>query len=317
VDELASMISAEGISAGTRTMLGTVKNRADGGPVVTVGGSPIKARWLSGTVVNDGDTVLVQITNDAGGQRTSLVLGRVLDTPTPAVGTVTKTPSGAKTITVRAEWLGELEAAYLTTYTPAVGDQVMLIWHGSTPIAMGKRSAPPPAESQWPVPIAETRPGFITIRAIDSATWDARQGNTWDAYKGASVYQGTSDTRPPYLGTWWYGHGAAILAGRRVTSLRIRLARRKPQIGPASSAIEFRLAPHGLMDRASGRPTALADAVVATVPPNAGGTWHDLPTAWGPLLAAGGGIFMSGAAYGGVDGVDADPESGLLEAAWE
>ena len=166
MDELASMISAEGISAGTRTILGTVKNRADGGPVVTVGGSPIKARWLSGTVVNDGDTVLVQITNDAGGQRTSLVLGRVSDTPTPAVGTVTKTPSGAKSITVRAEWLGELEAAYLTTYTPAVGDQVMLIWHGSTPIAMGQRSAPPPAESQWPAPAAETRPGFITIRDI-------------------------------------------------------------------------------------------------------------------------------------------------------
>jgi len=193
VDELASMISAEGISAGTRPMLGTVQNRANGGPVVTVGGSPIKARWLSGTVVNDGDTVLVQITNDAGGQRTSLVLGRVSDTPTPAVGTVTKTPSGAKSITVRAEWLGELDAAYLNTYTPAVGDQVMLIWHGSTPIAMGKRSAPPTAESQWTAPTAETRPGFITIRAIDSATWDARQGNRWDTYKGTTVYQGPSD----------------------------------------------------------------------------------------------------------------------------
>ena len=71
------------------------------------------------------------------------------------------------------------------------------------------------------------------------------------------------------------------------------------------------------MNRTSGRPTALADGVVATVPPNAGGTWHDLPTAWGPYLASGGGIFMSGAAYGGVDGIDADPESGLLEAAWE
>jgi hypothetical protein len=53
-----------------------------------------------------------------------------------------------------------------------------------------------------------------------------------------------------------------------------------------------------------------------SIPPGWGGGWLALDTGWGDKLAAGGGLFVVGGDYLGINGPGEDAQSGLLELTW-
>lgn len=311
--------AAQQSQGGTRTMLGTARIVVDQqgvqqSPVVTVGGSVIPVRWAGPVVVEDGDTVLVQIASERGAQATGLVLQRVMETSVPQAGTVKSVPSGSQTITVTALWLGDIACAFVGG-APSVGDTVMLLWQGSTPVAIGKKSTTPTAGGGRDPGGSGGggQSGVTTVRAIDSATWDdSRSG--WNSYYGANVWSGQWGSYGPLHGAYFYGGGAAGLAGRTIAGLRIRLGARR-RAGNYNAAASLALATHGSSTR-GGAPTATGGSGLLSIPVNAGPGWYDLPADWGPRVAAGGGIVFTGGDYLGINGIGEDPESGLLEFTW-
>ena len=316
MDDLIAVLASEDAQAGTRTMLGTVRTPASGPPVVTVGGSPIRARWLSGITAADTDTVLVQIAKDSSGQAAGLVLGVAMESPAPLVGTVTAVKAGVRTIQVKAGWMGEISAAYVTTYSPTVGDEVTLIWQGSYPIALGARSAKLPAGSDWqqPTPPPDAGTG-LTMRAITSATW-SEQTSTWDSYAASDLIFGPS-ARGQSIGLWAYGAAGQPAQGKTVSSVRVKVPLRLAAYGKAGVPVRAMLAPtEPLVERE--RPRLVTGRSMAlTIPASSEGGWVDVPSGWGSLLAAGGGICVYDAKnYGGLAGIDSDPESGLVKMSW-
>lgn len=316
MDDLIEVLASEGAQAGTRTMLGTVRTPASGPPVVTVGGSPIRARWLSGITAADNDTVLVQIAKDSSGQAVGIVLGVAMESPAPLVGTVTAVKAGVRTIQVKAGWMGEISAAYVTTYSPTVGDEVTLIWQGSHPIALGARSAKLPAGSDWqqPTPPPDAGTG-LTMRAIKSSTWD-EQTNSWDSYAASDLIFGPG-ARGQSIGLWAYGAAGQPAQGKAVNSVRLKVPLRLSAYGKAGNQVQATLAPtEPLVD--GERPRLVAGQTKKlTLPASYEGDWVDLPSEWGAMLAVGGGICVYDASsHGGLAGIESDPESGLVKMTW-
>lgn len=163
----------------------------------------------------------------------------------------------------------------------------------------------------------------LVVAAVSSGSWRSSDGwaggymPTTDA-----VAQGSySSSSPYYRGCWFYGSVWAGLAGRRCTSLTIRVPRLGA--GGASAATQQVIGPHVHSTRPSGEPLFPWGAV------NVGSlAWGQvgelaLPTSWGDLLisgqAAGFGHLLM--AYGSGNqsyaaGVGADPLSGRVTLGW-
>lgn len=318
---LDQSIAAAGTGTGVRTRVATVRiptgsDGAQQAPVVTIDGTAIPVVWLGPTVVEDQDAVLVQINGD-GGLSTAIVLDRLTSTAMPQVGTVTAVPSGSQTITVKAAWLGTINAVWVSTYTPKVGDTVMLMWQGSTPVVLGARSSTPAASGPGGGGTGgggAAGSGVASIRPVEAGVWDESRGG-WNSYYGQNLWQGSWGSYGPLRGTLWYGGGAAGVQGKTVTGARVYLGARR-RAGNYNANIGLTLALHGQSTR-GGNPAPITGGLGFTLPPNWPGGWLTLDTGWGATLASGAGLVMVGGDYIGINGPREDAQSGLLELTWK
>lgn len=294
---------------------------ADGNLAVNVNGKIIPASYSDPVVVAVGDAVLVDVVTAPSGQSEAVVTGRLTLTPRPPTGTVTTVPVGSQTITVTGADGNTYTATFVSSYTPAVNDVVILAWNAAAPTVTGKVGTtgapppPPPAPATTPInpPPAPSQTGVDTYPAVDSSTY-ATYG--WDTYAGGggNVYAGTAyDT---VTGAWFYGGSPAALAGRTITAVRFTLANRR-FAGNYNSAVNMVFSLHTNQRRPGGNVTLTGTPYTLSVPAGWKTGMITLPTAWGAGLLAGDGIAITTASdYAGYDGRLINPASGKLTLNW-
>lgn len=282
---------------------------------VNVNGNIIPASYSDPIVVSVGDAVSVDIVTGARGQSEAVVTGRLTLAPRPATGTVTTVPVSSPTITVTGTDAATYDATFVSSYTPTVGDNVILAWNAAAPTVTGKvgaTAAPPPPPAPIPPPPPPPSTGSSTYAATDSATM-ATYG--WDSYAGGggNVYTGTwSET---VHAAFWYAGSPAELAGRTITRVVFTLGARR-QSGAYNSPATINFYTHNSTRRPAGDITLGGAGYAVTIPAASGPRTFDLPTAYGAALQAGGGIAISGGDYSGYNGRLVDPQSGKLTLYW-
>lgn len=241
------------------------------------------------------------------------VAGRVL-APT---GKVTSAPPGSY-ITVTVTGGASYSLPFLASYTPAVNDNVAIMWGASgeggvvlgkcgTVAAAGGGSAP----STPIAPPTVGQSGSKDFPAIDSGQY--RSGK-WGAAGDRTVYQGDwgyGDNK----GAWFYGTTPKDLIGpgATVTACRVRISRKSGgTYGPQSAHLYL----HGSASKPAGDVTRSQGPVDASIDIGAS-AWVDLPASWGQsIVDNAGGLGVSGSPYVVLNGIDNDPESGLLHLDW-
>ncbi|QGH74506.1 minor tail protein [Arthrobacter phage Kuleana] len=283
--------------------------------LVNVDGVNLDATWADPLVVDDGDSVDVEIRGGAEGLKVTHVLSRTTLQPRPRTGTVTAVPAGSSTITVSAGGVS-YSAEFIGTY--AVGNVVHLDWGAGRPRVIGKFSstapaAPPPAPPPPPPPAPTT--GSLSGTAIKSGTIWGPGG--WDSWAGGreNVFQGDYGYGPVH-GAWFYGTRFKTLAGRTITRIRFRTGARLPA-GASGSPVAFNFYTHTSSSRPAGDVTRTGSVFSKTINPGQGPTWIDLPLSFAPALLAGGGIAISGGAYAGMKGRVEQVDSGALILDWK
>ena len=212
--------------------------------------------------------------------------------PRSSIGQVTATGSPALTVETSS---GSIQLPYVETYTPGVGDVVLIDW-ASGGVVVGEVTAAP-AGSYTPPPSPEPEEQTVNFRAFDSGSWQSRwwTNDVWVSINntGCFFYRDIADTIP---------NGAEIL------SVEIYLLEFYNEF-PSS------LARFGLHDLASksGAPT-ISSAV--SVP--AGSGWRSLPKSFGDQLKTGSarGVGASINGYHKFRAVSSHPESGKLRIKW-
>lgn len=299
---------------GTELKLGQASIDPGGVMQVIVGGIPQSCRYLDPTVLADGDPVLVAFMSGAIGQSQAVVLGRTTARPRPGDGSVTAVPGGSSTITV-ATSEGNVAARFVASYTPVVGDLVIIDWQSALPTVTGKvgataAPAPPPRPPITPPtgPVSGTR----TFAAIDSAT--ARAGGGWNSPSGQNLTQG-SWGGVAYAGAWFYGTAPSSLAGRTITGARLLVGARR-RIGTYNATILLNLYAHNSTARPGGDVNRVTGPFTIQLAPNDPGGWVNIPIAFAQQVVAGGGIGIFGNPYAGVQGRGENPASGTLAIDW-
>jgi len=282
-----------------------------------VGGNMLDARWLDPIQPQQNGKIVVDITNDGVGQSTALVLGGYTDQPRPSTGIVNAViPAGVST---QLEFVGEDGVTYTTdrfvgSYSP--GDPVYLTWDAGVPTILGVIGAlavvpesPPPLEA------TPTFSGEVTAVATASDTFGVGGWGRWASSQrgGEDVYTGTWGGYT-LTGAWFYGAPNPVLAGKTITRIRFKLPARL-SVGASGSAT-VHLYAHTSGSRPGGDVTRTVGPFDYTVPQGFGGGYIDLPLSFAPVLAAGGGISISGNPYAGFKSRLADPEAGKLILNW-
>ena len=283
----------------------------DGGVAVNVDGALPPVTWPAGYIPTAGDAVRVLMVDGA-----AVVMGPVITTGLrPLTGTVQgAASSGTVPVTTTA---GVLQCRYVGT-TPAIGALVRLDWQSTSPWIWPSTAATIPTPDPGagggtaPPPPPTTNSGTLTITAIDSGSWQV--GGTW-AWAGTDVYQYRYGSSRENRGAWFYGNGAAQLAGATITGARIRLGARL-RIGSYNDVLPLHLYLHTNPGRPSGDLNRVAGPADVAIAANAGAQWVTIPVAWGQALIAGGGIAVAGPPYVGIAGVGTDPASGQLQLDW-
>lgn len=282
---------------------------------VNVNGNIIPARVIDPLVVAPGDTVAVDFVSGAAGQAEAWIVGRLAATARPATGTVKTVPPSSPTITVTGTDGTDYTATFASTYTPTVGDNVILAWNAAQPTvlaAVGATAAPPPPVTVAPPPPAVPS-GTSHYAATDTSTWWGPGG--WDSWAGGNnVYQGDYGSGP-LTGAWFYGGSPTELAGRTITAVRFTLGARNGA-GASSSPATVNLYTHTSRSRPSGNVALGTASAAVTAQPWQGGTVYTLPTSFAADLLAGGGIAITGGTYAGFLGRNRQPDSGLLSIDW-
>lgn len=243
------------------------------------------------------------------------VVAKVGGRSLPPKGTVTSAPPGSQ-ITVSAAGVS-YTLPFLGSYTPVVNDSVAIMWgaSGEGGVVLGKcgtiaAPAAPAAPSTPPPPPPMASSGTARISATDSCQY---RGGQWGAAGDRNVYQGNWGWGDN-TGAWFYGNTPHdTLAGRTITGLRVRVSRRSGGVYGAQAAHLYRHTstsrPGGDVSRVDG-PTDVSIGIGESA-------WVNLPAAWGQAIVdSGGGIGVAGSPYVVLNGIDADPESGLLELDW-
>ena len=288
---------------------------------VNVDGNVLPARWSDPLVVATGDPVLVEISSSRAGQGTAVVRSRLTDKPRPGQGTVATVPASSPTITVTGSDGVVYTATFVASYTPVVGDPVILSWNAAVPSVVGKittTAAPPPPPPPVAAPPSASQMGSTPYPAADSgAYWPAGGWGSW-AGGGSSVYQGNYGSGQVY-GAWFYAGSTAQLSGKNITRVRFKLGARLP-VGSNNAPVTVHVYAHSSPNRPGGDVARVAGPFDITVQPGQGLTEYDLPPAvFGAAIKAGGGIAIAGdpyAGFAGVTGRNAQPESGLLILDW-
>lgn len=205
---------------------------------------------------------------------------------TPGTGVIKATGSPKCTVTVAGV---DYTYGYLSTYTPVVGDQVIV--DQVNLVILGKITAPNAATAPNTTTASATSPlPGAPVLAVTSGQFRSRwQSNDVRA----------SDT---VSGAWVYGDRVKnALAGATVTGIQIYLPLRK-ELGVCN------IGTHGSSSLPAGW-TGISGAV----PLSPRGGWVSLPTSFAGALAAGGGIaVVSGNGDNQWAGTQADGLSGAL-----
>lgn len=195
-----------------------------GNVTVNLGGTDRAATLLAAVPVAVGDTVTVL----RHGAET--VVLPVVTSGLPTSGVVALVPANSYTIRVTTS-IGAVDAQFPATYTPTVGDTVLLLWIGTQPLAVaqGKTGSPTPPAAPSRPPTPAPPPGVSTTRTdtftgVSSGTW--RSGG-WRNDANGNVIQGTAPgVSGLNNGAWFYGGRIhSTLAGATVRSAKIWLSR--------------------------------------------------------------------------------------------
>lgn len=315
-NDLSQALAASFASSntGARLVLGSVTEKTDGTLAVSVGGKELPVSYLVGVTMTPGQCVAMLVDQAKNGDSTALVIGTTNTKPTPGYGAVISPRKGAEKIPVITNEAGRIEAYYLASYTPANGDIVELAHTARGYVALGKSSRP----FSFPANILpeETHVedhGKIRARPTQTGTWRDGAGG-WDTYIGPTPIQGSYGRFTGYIGCFHYGHALTEATGKNITEIRLRLGARR-RMGNHGTPLNLTIAAHNQPTQ-TGKPTPITNNTTLTIPPYADPTWHTLPQQWAQTLANGGGLMLYGPEYGGIDGIDTDPESGLLELTW-
>lgn len=273
---------------------------------VNVDGAIYSQPWWPQTYVPTvGDAVRVLL---CAGEAS--ILGATGTSVRAATGTVAGSAvNGLLPVTVNG---ATVQCRYLGS-PPTTGTLVLLSWQSTTPWVMGSAAASTPTatttQPTGPSAPPATTSGTLTLSAIDSGTYT----NIWwrqDVRQG--TYSGVN-----YYGAWFYGSGPGQLAGATITGFRIRLGARL-QIGSYNSVITAHLYRVTQGAKPSGVPTYTDGPNDVSLAVQAGAQWVSLPASVGQDLvnAGSGGMGLTGAGYGGVEGLGTDPASGQIALDW-
>lgn len=287
-----------------------------GALAVNVNGNVLPARWADPIVVAEGDTVLVELSSSRAGQGAAFVRCRLTNKPRPGRGTVATVPAASPTITVTGSDGIVYTATFVASYTPVVGDPVILSWNASVPSVVGKittTEAPPVTSLPVTPPPAGPATGSTPYPASASDTyWPAGGWGSW-AGGGGHVYQGSQGSGPVY-GAWFYAGSTAQLAGKTLTRIGFTLGSRRP-VGSSNAPVTVHVYAHTSANKPGGDVNRVAGPHDITVQPGQGLTEYNLPLTFAAALQAGGGIAIAGDPYAGFLGVT-QPESGRLTLDW-
>lgn len=295
---------------------------AGGSLAVNVNGKVIPARWADPLVVVAGDPVIVDITSSRRGQGEAIVRHRVAAGPRPGTGTVTTVPPSSPTITVTGSDGVAYAATFVASYTPVVGDPVILSWNAAAPSVTGKVSVSTTPENQAAAPVAaapSVEYGATPFTATNSGTytpslggWDRWAGGGTRLYQGGSAYGASGGN----FGAWFYGGSPTQLAGRTITRIQFRIGARL-EVGSNNSPITFHFYAHNSSVKPGGDVLRVAGPHEVGIGPHQGPATIDLPVSvFASHLLTGGGIAIAGEPYGGMNGVMQQADSGSLIMDW-
>lgn len=276
-------------------------------------GSLLTARWDNQMQPLQGMAIAVDLTKDEAGQSTALVICGYLDQPRPSTGTV---------LTV-----GVTEIVFTgedgTTYTTdrfigsySFGDLIFIDWSAGLPTIIGvipTITVTPPTPPPPPPPVTHT--GSTTLIASASDTWGVGGWGRWATSQagGEDIYTGTWGGYT-LTGAWFYGTPKPELAGKTITRVQFRFPQRL-SVG-ASGAATIHLYAHTSQSRPGGDVSRTVGPFDVSIPQGSPPKWVDLPTSFGAVLAAGGGISIAGNPYAGFASRLDDAESGKILIDW-
>ena len=87
-------------------------------------------------------------------------------------------------------------------------------------------------------------------------------------------------------------------------------------MGSWGTAVVIRLWGHTSATRPGGDVSRTTGPHDITLPAGWGGGWVPIPVALAQVVVAGGGLGIAGGSYAGLDGRDADPQSGTVAIDW-
>ena len=279
--------------------------------------SLLDARWLDPIQPLQGGKIVIDITNDGRGQSTALDIGGYTDQPRPSTGTIKEViPAG---ISTRLVFTGEDGVEYTTprfigSFSP--GDPVYVTWDAATPTIIGTITAVEPVPpAPTPSPAGGVTIGEVTSIATASDTWGVGGWGRWASSQrgGEDVYAGTQSGYT-VTGSWFYGAAKPELAGKTINRIQFKVPARL-NVG-ASGPATIHLYAHTAGSRPGGDVARTVGPHDVTIPAGWGGGLIDLPTSFGPVLAAGGGISIAGDPYVGFKSRLKDPESGKIIQDW-
>lgn len=285
-----------------------------------VRGELLMARWMDPIQPQQGGKIVVAIMSDGMGLSSALVLGAYTEQPRPSTGSVLTVGvdeivfSGDDGGTYATKWF----IGPISGYAP--GDPVMLSWDATRATIIGEIPviAPPSTGSPLPPPVAVPvdQDGQETLIATASDTYGVGGWGRWAGSTGGGeqVYSGTY-AGYTMTGSWFYGAPRPVLAGKTITRVQFRVPDRL-EVGYNNSAATMHVYAHTSQSRPAGdvgRSVGPFDVVLAAHQDPA---WVDLPTSFGAVIAAGGGISIAGDPYIGLNGRRKDPESGKLLIDW-
>jgi hypothetical protein len=284
---------------------------------VNVNGNVLPCSWADPLVVADGDPVLVEISSSRSGQGAAFVRSRITDKPRPGQGVVATVPASSPTITVTGSDGATYTATFVASYTPVVGDPVILSWNAAVPSVVGKittTAAPPapPAPVVPPPPPSTTGSNPYPATASDTY-WSGGGWGSW-AGGGSNVHQGNYGSGP-LTGAWFYAGSPGQLAGKNITRIRFTLGGRRP-VGSSNATVTVHVYAHTSSNKPGGDVSRTVGPFDIQVDPGQGPKEYDLPLSFAPVLQAGGGIAIYGDPYAGFYGVNTQPNSGHLIMDW-
>lgn len=217
--------------------------------------------------------------------------------PLPGVGKVTATGSPRATVTA---WGVSYVLPYQTSYTPALNDDVAIVWSADGGLITGKVSAvsnvlPPDANSGGGSGAFHPAP----FTAIDSGTWRAGSG-WWTPTVRANVDDGA----------WFYGSKVKDTIPDTATIVSAFIYLPIQQI-VVNAPGQLRLHIHPT--KPAGAPTFTGSATGISAEPG----WRQIPNSFIDYLKANdGGIGFDGGGQWVNYGVSSDQLSGALDIAW-